>query len=155
MQIDSNHAKAIQFIKTAASNGAQLVVLPEYHLTSWAPDHPDFIPACSQWQRYLDAYKSLARTLNICIVPGTIVEWHQDATTAEEKLINVAYFIDNTGKVLGSYQKKNLWYVSSPPRLNLANIIMGSNKPKQRHQPAQRTSPSRLVGKTNEAQRSS
>lgn len=38
------------------------------------------------------------------------MERHEDAEKDEDKLINVAYFIDNKGEVLGSYQKKNLWY---------------------------------------------
>jgi hypothetical protein len=28
-----------------------------------------------------------------------------------ERLLNVAYFIDGTGEVIGKYVKKNLWYV--------------------------------------------
>lgn len=38
---------------------------------------------------------------------------YQDPETDEEKLFNVTYFIDNHGDVLGSYQKKNLWYSCS------------------------------------------
>ena len=113
MQIESNYAKAAEFIKSAASQGAQLAVLPEYHLTGWVPDDPKFSTLCSQWQLYLDKYCDLAKTHNICIVPGTIVERHQNNGEAKDQLINRAYFIDNQGEVLGSYQKKNLWY-SSP-----------------------------------------
>lgn len=43
-------------------------------------------------------------------MPGTIVEALKDEKTGEEKLVNVAYFISNEGKVLGRYEKKNLWY---------------------------------------------
>ncbi|MCJ1254490.1 hypothetical protein MMC24_002305 [Lignoscripta atroalba] len=114
MQIESNYAKAAEFIKTAASQGAQLAVLPEYHLTNWVPDDPKFSDLCGQWEIYLDKYRALAKAHNICIVPGTIVERHQDAGKEESKLINVAYFIDNKGEILGSYQKKNLWHPERP-----------------------------------------
>ena len=106
----SNYARAAAFIASAASQGAQLAVLPEYHLTNWVPDDPGFGELCDQWKVYLDKYRALAKELKICIVPGTIVERHQDAATEEERMVNVAYFIGSEGKVLGKYQKKNLWY---------------------------------------------
>jgi predicted amidohydrolase len=61
-----------------------------------------------QSQKYLDAYVALAKELNINIVPGTLVEKHG------EELHNVAYFISNTGEILGRYQKKNLWHPERP-----------------------------------------
>jgi predicted amidohydrolase len=83
-------------------------VLPEYHLTNWLPEDPRFAVLCSQYQKYLDAYCALAAELNICIVPGTIVEKHDSA------LLNVASFISNEGKILSQYQKKNLWHPERP-----------------------------------------
>jgi predicted amidohydrolase len=50
----------------------------------------------------------------IGIVPGTIVESHRDADKDEDKLLNVAYFIDHEGNIAGKYVKKNLWYVCLP-----------------------------------------
>jgi len=114
MQIESNYAKAETFIRKASSQGAQLAVLPEYHLTNWVPDDPGFIDLCGQWEDYLNKYRALAKEKNICIVPGTIVEKREDEETGEIKLLNVAYFIDNHGEILGSYQKKNLWHPERP-----------------------------------------
>jgi predicted amidohydrolase len=108
MQIDANYAKAANFIRSAASQGCHLAVLPEYHLTNWIPDDPGFPSLCVQYQKYLDAYCALAAELNINIVPGTIVEQHGN------DLLNVAYFISNTGSILSSYQKKNLWHPERP-----------------------------------------
>ena len=108
MAIDSNHTKAISFIREAASQSCNLAVLPEYHLTNWLPDDPGFIPLCAQSKKYLDSYCALAKELNICIVPGTIVEKHGD------DLHNVAYFISDEGTILGQYQKKNLWHPERP-----------------------------------------
>ena len=109
MQIEFNYSKAATFIKDAASKGAQLAVLPEYHLTNWVPDDPQASDIYNRWEIYLNKYRALAKEESICIVPGTIIERHEDSETKEQKLLNVAYFIDNEGEILGRYQKKNLW----------------------------------------------
>jgi predicted amidohydrolase len=84
-------------------------LLPEYHLTNWVPKETGFLECCDEWEVYLKKYQALAKELSICIVPGTIVERHQDAETEEDKLVNVAYFIGKEGDILGKYVKKNLW----------------------------------------------
>ncbi|KAF2271784.1 carbon-nitrogen hydrolase [Westerdykella ornata] len=106
---EHNFTKAASFIRSAAAQGAHLAVLPEYHLTSWVPQEPTFLPLCDQWETYLKKYQALAKECNICIVPGTLVESHRGASSAEDKLLNVAYFISNSGSVVGKYVKKNLW----------------------------------------------
>ncbi|KAF2971638.1 hypothetical protein GQX73_g2036 [Xylaria multiplex] len=55
---------------------------------------------------------ALAKELDICIVPGTIVESDGDS------LQNIAYFISSNGEVIGRYQKKNLWH---PERRHLVS----------------------------------
>ena len=62
----------------------------------------------------------MAAEHRICIVPGTIVEAHQDEKDAEQRLLNVAYFIDDKGQVLSRYQKKNLWH---PERAHLESSM--------------------------------
>ncbi|KAL2259264.1 hypothetical protein VTK26DRAFT_7122 [Humicola hyalothermophila] len=74
--VEENFAKAASYIRKAAAQGAHLAVLPEYHLTSWCPDHPDFVSACAASAGYLARYQDLARELDINIVPGTICEVH-------------------------------------------------------------------------------
>ncbi|KAK7544749.1 carbon-nitrogen hydrolase [Phyllosticta citribraziliensis] len=108
-QIEQNFNKAAGFVKAAAAQGAKLAVLPEYHLTNWIPKDEKFLPLCDQWETYLKKYQALAKEFGICIVPGTIVERHRDAVKEEDKLLNVAYFIDHRGEILGKYVKKNLW----------------------------------------------
>lgn len=88
--------------------------LISFSLTNWVPKTPGFLDLCGQWETYLQKYQSLAKECNICIVPGTIVERHRDAKTEEDRLLNVAYFIDNTGSVLSKYVKKNLWHPERP-----------------------------------------
>lgn len=105
-------------------------MLPEYHLTNWVPHEPGFKKACAEWQTYLKKYQALAKECKISIVPGTICEFHDDDTHDQtgiseddpddlERLINVAYFIDDKGEILGKYVKKNLW--GSIERLHLTS----------------------------------
>ena len=108
MQRENNFEKAADYIRAAARQHAHLAVLPEYHLLNWVPHDPKFKEACGDWKTYLEKYQALAKECNINIVPGTIVELH-DAGTEDERLLNVAYFIDNTGEIAGRYVKKNLW----------------------------------------------
>ena len=118
MQLEANYRTAADFIRSAASQDAQLAVLPEYVLTGWVPKHPDFKDAAGQGEKYLRRFQELARRYNINIVPGTIVQPLADQDESESGLVNMAYFIDNRGDVLGSYQKKNLWWalqVSTTP----------------------------------------
>ncbi|KAI1329871.1 carbon-nitrogen hydrolase [Xylariaceae sp. FL0255] len=126
---EHNFTRAVSEIRSAAAKGSELVVLPEYHLTSWIPEHPDFAACCAQSMGYLPQYQALARELNVHIVPGTIVEaverMESPATTPADRsgnvvspspsiteLRNMAYFISaSTGQILSTYQKKNLWHV--------------------------------------------
>lgn len=119
--MEKNFQKAETYVRGAAAQGAHIAVLPEYHLTSWVPNDPGFKNACASWKTYLEKYRALAKECKICIVPGTIVELHADGThdstgiakgkesEASERLINVAYFIDTAGEIIGKYVKKNLW----------------------------------------------
>ncbi|KAJ5134222.1 hypothetical protein N7476_002560 [Penicillium atrosanguineum] len=105
-EIESNHQRALSFIREAAASGAQLAVLPEYHLADFSPSYdPSIRQKCANWKRYLDAYCAIAKELNICVVPGSLGELHDD-----DSIVNAAYFIDNTGAVCGKYEKKNLWH---------------------------------------------
>ncbi|KAI3318567.1 carbon-nitrogen hydrolase [Xylariaceae sp. AK1471] len=124
-----NFARAAAEIRSVAVQGGQLVVLPEYHLTSWVPEHPDFVASCAESMVYLPRYQALAQELNIHIVPGTIVEPVERvrpavATAIDGKadmkassplvteLHNMAHFIAaSSGDILSTYQKKNLWHV--------------------------------------------
>ena len=111
MQVEQNFNNAASYIRSAAAQGVDLVVLPEYHLTNWVPKDPNFLSLCEQWEIYLKKYQNLAKECKICIVPGTIVE-RQTGAEKEDQLLNVAYFIDHTGEIIGKYIKKNLWWVS-------------------------------------------
>ncbi|KAL2208975.1 carbon-nitrogen hydrolase [Sarocladium strictum] len=108
--VEENYNSAAAFIRKAAADGAHIAVLPEYHLTSWDPEHPDFIAATEESMSYLPRYQALAQELDISIVPGTICEIHK-LDDNESEVRNMAYFVAaGTGDVIASYQKKNLWH---------------------------------------------
>ncbi|KAK4190898.1 putative chaperone binding protein [Podospora australis] len=113
---EENFSKATSYIRSAASQGAHLAILPEYHLTSWCPSHPDFISSCVASPSYLSRYQALAKELSINIVPGTICEVHNIASSSdkETEIRNMAYWISPSGDLCGSYQKKNLWHPERP-----------------------------------------
>lgn len=104
-----------------------MAVLPEYHLTNWTPKDKRFSEICNDWETYLTKYQALAKDLNICIVPGTIVERHVENTgdNEEDKLLNPAYFISNDGSIIGKYVKKNLWH---PEREHLTSSTTDSHQ---------------------------
>jgi predicted amidohydrolase len=66
MQLEDNFDKAAKFVRSAAGQGAELAVLPEYHLTNWMPKDPEFVSLCDQWQVYLKKYQDLAKECGIC-----------------------------------------------------------------------------------------
>ncbi|KAJ6006757.1 hypothetical protein N7451_004701 [Penicillium sp. IBT 35674x] len=114
---EDNFARAAKFIREAAAQGCQLAVLPEFHLTNWIPTDPRFASLCEDWENYLNRYQSLAKECDICIVPGSMVRpispskstTESDQKTAGPNLENATFFISNTGEILGTYVKKNLW----------------------------------------------
>jgi predicted amidohydrolase len=66
MQLEHNFNKAANYIRSAAAQGAELAVLPEYHLTNWLPKDPAFVGLCDQWEVYLRKYRDLAKECEIC-----------------------------------------------------------------------------------------
>lgn len=109
-EIESNHQRAISFVRDAAAAGASLAVLPEFHLADFYPSHePAIRQQCANWKSYVYSYCALAKELNICIVPGSLGELHED-----NAIVNAAYFIDNQGAIRGKYEKKNLWHTERP-----------------------------------------
>jgi len=116
---EHNFNAAAAYIRDAAGQGASLAVLPEYHLSGWVPEDPQFAVLAQTAYQYVPRYQDLARELKINIVPGTIVTVDPNAPppgatngatpTKPPALLNIAPFISYTGELLGSYTKANLW----------------------------------------------
>ncbi|KAK4493643.1 hypothetical protein PRZ48_014828 [Zasmidium cellare] len=128
----TNFATAAAHIRAAASRGASLAVLPEYHLTGWLPDDARFREIAARSDKFLHQYQRLAEECNIHIVPGTIVTLASNAGTgSDEFLLNKTYFISSNGKILGEYTKCNLWHperthLTSGPDFHLASMEQGA-----------------------------
>ncbi|KAJ4158692.1 uncharacterized protein LMH87_009208 [Akanthomyces muscarius] len=116
LDVEGNYAKAESFIRAAAAQGAQLAVLPEYHLQGWVGSRDVLLPCAAQSATYLARYQALARELQLCIVPGTLLEDHSSPSDAHDEppIANVAYFIGPDGAICGRYHKRNLWHPEKP-----------------------------------------
>lgn len=87
--------------------------ITRYHLSGMVPTDPLWAVQAGESAQYLAKYQSLAKELQICIVPGTIIE-KQTGSDQSTLFYNTAYFISNDGTVLGSYRKKNIWHPERP-----------------------------------------
>ncbi|KAJ5134800.1 hypothetical protein N7526_006165 [Penicillium atrosanguineum] len=99
--IEDNHAAACKYIRDAASQGAELAVLPEYHLSGFTPTDPRWAIQAADSAKYLSAYQALAKELKICLVPGTIIEkeeskniWHPERPTLASSGLDAHVAID-------------------------------------------------------------
>lgn len=90
-----------------------MLITNRYHLNGMVPENPLWATQADESANYLSKYQVLAKELEICLVPGTIIEKHPgpNSTTL---FYNVAYFISNDGSILGSYRKKNIWHPERP-----------------------------------------
>jgi predicted amidohydrolase len=77
------------------------------------PENPLWGTQAEESDKYLASYQALAKDLQICLVPGTIIEKHTGPNNTT-LFYNVAYFISNDGSILGSYRKKNIWHPERP-----------------------------------------
>lgn len=80
-------------------------MLPEYCISSWAPEAPHFKPVVHDASNFLSRFRALAAELGVGVVPGTLLE-----ATSDGGIANICYFIGPGGDVLARYQKKNLWH---------------------------------------------
>jgi predicted amidohydrolase len=82
-----------------AEGRADVIVFPEYFLSGGIDDSI----AVDSKGEILIAFKAMAQKYGIDIVAGSILE------KEGENNVNVSYYIDLNGKVLGRYKKISLW----------------------------------------------
>jgi len=95
-----NLKRAEQFVRKAASAGADIVSFPEDFITGPVGRKPEFADNSHQ---YRNLFISWARKYRIDIVAGSVIEREKN------RLYNTCYYIDAKGKVLARYRKVNLW----------------------------------------------
>lgn len=108
------------------SHDLDLVILPEFLLGSPHQEDPshfvDFHDPFTSKESVVFQFQQLAKELKVCIVPGSIPRpMKSDESTIEnkEQYLNTSYFIDREGKILGLYNKKNIW-ISERPKFSVA-----------------------------------
>lgn len=101
-KVEENFERAEQFIRKAASKGAELVVLPEMWNTGYALEKlPEL--ADENGERTKAFLQKLASELGIHIVGGSV------ATKRDGKFYNTMYIVDKEGELVSEYSKVHLF----------------------------------------------
>lgn len=101
-KVEENFERAEQFIREAASKGAELVVLPEMWNTGYALEKlPEL--ADENGERTKAFLQKLASELGIHIVGGSV------ATKRDGKFYNTMYIVDKEGELVSEYSKVHLF----------------------------------------------
>lgn len=101
-KVEENFERAEQFIREAASKGAELVVLPEMWNTGYALEKlPEL--ADENGERTKAFLQKLASELGIHIVGGSV------ATKRDDKFYNTMYIVDKEGELVSEYSKVHLF----------------------------------------------
>ena len=99
---DRNIAKAEEYIRKAAAEGAHVVSLPEMWNCPYSNDYfREF--AEDEQGRCVRFMSQLAGELGIYLIGGTIAE------LADDKVYNTAYCFDKNGKIIGKHRKAHLF----------------------------------------------
>ena len=98
---EENLKKAEAFVKKASFSKAQIIVFPEDFVTGPIVGKIEFADSENTYRKF---FQNLAKTYNIDIVPGSIIE--------KDRLgfHNTAYYIDANGRIKSRYRKINLWH---------------------------------------------
>ena len=104
---EENIRHAIDLIKEASYNHADIVCLPEMFNTPY--DNDKFIENAEYEEDSitLEAMKTVADEENIILQCGSI------AQVEDDKIYNTAYLIDSNGKIIGKHQKMHLFDIDT------------------------------------------
>lgn len=104
---NENIRHAVELIKEASNNNADIVCLPEMFNTPY--DNDKFIENAEYEDDSitLEAMKTVADEESIILQCGSI------AQAADDKIYNTAYLIDSNGKIIGKHQKMHLFDIDT------------------------------------------
>lgn len=101
-KVEENYTRVEEFLRSAASQGAEIAVLPEMWNTSYALEKlPEL--ADVNGERTKAFLSSLAKELSIHIVGGSV------ATKQGDQFYNTMYTFNNEGELVGEYSKAHLF----------------------------------------------
>ena len=95
-KVEENYARAEKFIREAADQGAEIVVLPEMWNTGYALEKLDEL-ADVNGEHTKAFLSSLARELSVHIVGGSV------SVKREDKFYNTMYTFNKEGELVGEY----------------------------------------------------
>ncbi|KAI8460928.1 carbon-nitrogen hydrolase [Phakopsora pachyrhizi] len=124
--VEHNFERAKDMIIQASSIGSQLIIFPEYFLTGLVDGKVRLVIDELGVRSILDRFRGLAKSYQIDIVTGTIVEGVDTPSTPIQKLSNTCYYIDKLGEVVGRYRKKNLCTLLQLMREGVELIVIPS-----------------------------
>ena len=101
-KVEENYERAEKFIREAASQGAEIVVLPEMWNTGYALEKLDEL-ADVNGERTKAFLSSLAKQLGVHIVGGSV------SVKRDDKFYNTMYTFNNEGELVGEYSKAHLF----------------------------------------------
>ena len=104
---EANYAHAKELIEQASADKPDVIVFPEVWTTGFFPKDGLGQMADDDGERLKKEIGQLARSLNVNIVAGSIVNRHRDKSS--EELFNTTYVFDRQGKTAAVYDKTHLF----------------------------------------------
>lgn len=101
-KVEENYTRVEAFLRDAASQGAEIAVLPEMWNTGYALERLPEI-ADVDGERTKHFLSGLAKELSLHIVGGSV------ATKQADKFYNTMYTFNNEGELVGEYSKAHLF----------------------------------------------
>lgn len=124
---DVNTATAIEFIRQAAAQGAELICTPEYTCQMVEPGKTSRFEGAQTEEDndQLKQYRALAKELNVWLLIGSL-----GIKIEDKKLANRSFLIDNEGNIAARYDKIHLFDADLPDGKSFreSNVVKPGDK---------------------------
>lgn len=118
---DRNISKAVEMLKTAADNGARMVILPEMFNCPYSNGKfPEYAEE-EENSPTLDTISKAASSLGIYIIAGSIPE------ARSGKLFNTCFIFNKKGEIIGKHRKMHLFDIDIPGKITFKESDMLSS----------------------------